>query len=159
MPKNPKRCAGRSVVAATLDPEEAVSRILEQLEQVVPNDSASVQLLRDGELEIVGGRGWPDPTNVIGIRFPVPGDNPNSIVIQTRQPYILDEADKFYPAFHQPPHSHIHSWLGVPLIVHNQVTGLLAIDSAESHHTGHVQMAAAFADQGDCARKCVLVST
>jgi len=138
-----------SVVAATLDPEEAVSRILEQLEQVVPYDSASVQLLRDGELEIVGGRGWPDPASVIGIRFPVPGDNPNTIVIQTQKPYLLNEADKFYPEFHKPPHSHIHSFLGVPLIVHNQVTGLLAIDSRDPHHfnASHVQMAAAFADQ------------
>jgi len=138
-----------AVVAATLDPKEAVSRILEQLEHVVPHDSASVQLLRDGELEIVGGRGWSDPASVIGIRFPIPGDNPNSVVIQTQKPYILHEADKFYPAFRQPPHSHIRSWLGVPLIVHNRVTGLLAIDSVETHHfsDSHVQMAAAFADQ------------
>ena len=138
-----------SVVAATLDPEEAVSRILEQLEHVVPHDSASVQLLRGGELEIVGGRGWQDPSSVIGIRFPVPGDNPNSIVIQTRQPYVLDETGTLYPSFRQPPHSHIRSWLGVPLIVHNQVTGLLAIDSAEPHHftREHVRLAAAFADQ------------
>jgi diguanylate cyclase (GGDEF)-like protein/PAS domain S-box-containing protein len=138
-----------SLVAATLDPEEAVSRILEQLEQVVPHDSASVQLLRDGELEIVGGRGWPEPASVIGIRFPVPGDNPNTVVIQTRQPYVLDEADKVYPTFRQPPHSHIRSWLGVPLIVRNEVTGILAIDSAEPHHfnASHVQMATAFADQ------------
>jgi len=138
-----------SLVAATLDPEEAVSRILEQLEQVVPYDSASVQLLRDGELEIVGGRGWQDPSSVIGIRFPVPGDNPNSIVIQTRQPYMIDETGTLYPNFRQPPHSHIRSWLGVPLIVHNQVTGLLAIDSAEPHHftREHVRLATAFADQ------------
>ncbi|MDO9131144.1 MAG: histidine kinase N-terminal 7TM domain-containing protein, partial [Anaerolineales bacterium] len=138
-----------SLVAATLDPQEAVSRILEQLEQVVPHDSASVQLLRDGELEIVGGRGWPEPASVIGIRFPVPGDNPNSIVIQTRQPYVLDETDKVYPTFRRPPHSHIRSWLGVPLIVRNEVTGILAIDSTEPHHfnASHVQLAAAFADQ------------
>jgi diguanylate cyclase (GGDEF)-like protein/PAS domain S-box-containing protein len=138
-----------SVVAATLDPEQAISRILEQLEQVVPHDSASVQLLRDGELEIVGGRGWPEPASVIGLRFPIPGDNPNTVVIQTRQPYVLDEADKVYPAFRQPPHSHIRSWLGVPLIVRNEVTGLLAIDSTEPHHftSEHVQMATAFADQ------------
>ncbi len=138
-----------SVVAATLDPEEAVSRILEQLEQVVPHDSASVQLLRDGELEIVGGRGWQDPSSVIGIRFPVPGDNPNSIVIQTQKPYILNEAEKSYRSFHRPPHSHIRSWLGVPLIVRNEVTGILAIDSTEPHHfnASHVQLATAFADQ------------
>ncbi|KAF0108657.1 MAG: GAF domain-containing protein [Anaerolineaceae bacterium] len=137
-----------AAVAATLNADEAVNRILEQLEQVVPNDSASVQLLRDGTLEIVGGRGWPDPAAVIGIRFPVPGDNPNSLVIQSRQPYILEDADTSYPSFNNPPHMHIRSWLGVPLIVHQQVTGILAIDSSSPHHftAAHARIASAFAD-------------
>jgi GAF domain-containing protein len=75
-----------TVVAATLQREEAIERILEQLARVVPYDSASVQLLREGYLEIVGGRGWPDPAAVVGLRFPVPGDNPNTKLVQGRQP-------------------------------------------------------------------------
>ncbi|MFQ5343690.1 MAG: GAF domain-containing protein, partial [Anaerolineae bacterium] len=87
-----------AVVAATLQQDEAIQRILEQLERVVPYDSASVQLLREGYLEIVGGRGWEDPAAVLGLRFPVPGDNPNTVVIQEHRPYILDDA----PAAHAP---------------------------------------------------------
>ena len=61
---------------------------------VVPYDSASVQLLRENELEIVGGRGWDNPKEVLGLRFPVPGDNPNTVVLQTGRPYILSDAVK-----------------------------------------------------------------
>ena len=51
-------CKAGAAVAETLHSEEAINRILEQLSFVIPFDSASVQLLRGNELEIVGGRGW-----------------------------------------------------------------------------------------------------
>ncbi|MBI3169307.1 MAG: diguanylate cyclase, partial [Chloroflexi bacterium] len=118
-------------IAEQLEINEAVNRILEQLNQVVPYDSASVQLLEGDELVIVGGHGWSDQDEVIGVRFKIPGDNPNSDVIQTGKPIRLSEPWKFYKAFKQPPHDHIRSWLGVPLIVQEDVIGLLAIDSSE----------------------------
>lgn len=140
------RKAGAAVVE-TLDLYEATTRILQQLAHVLPYDSASVQLLRDGELEIIGGEGFKAP--VVGIRFPVPGNNPNTVVIQTRKPYILHEAHKHFPAFNQPPHDHIRSWLGVPLTVRDQLIGLLAIDSVEPFHftNANIELVSAFADQ------------
>lgn len=139
-----------AAVAETLNLREAATRILEQLAFVLPHDSASVQLLRDGkELEIVAGEGWRNPNDVIGIRFPIPSDNPNTIVIQTRRPYLLHEADKVYPAFRNPPHDHIHCWLGVPLIVRGEVIGLLAIDGRDPFQftSGDIELVSAFAGQ------------
>ena len=92
-------CLAGTAVAATMKQEEAIERILEQLAHVVPHDSATVQLLREGHLEIVGGRGRPDPAAVIGIRFPIPGDNPNTTVIQERRPIILNDVPGAYETF------------------------------------------------------------
>jgi diguanylate cyclase (GGDEF)-like protein len=138
-----------SLVAATLQPDEAVSRILNQLQSVVPYDSASIQILHDDCLEIIGGSGWDDPDAVRGVRFPVPGDNPNTRVIQERGPVILDEAPLYYPNFRKPPHDHINSWLGVPLVVHGNVFGMLAIDKKEPYfyQPHHLRLVLAFADQ------------
>jgi len=139
-----------AVVAATLQQDEAIARILQELARVVPHDSASVQLLHEGWLEIVGGRGWPDPAAVVGLRFPVPSDAaPNTAVIQQRRPHILADAPTVYAAFREEPHSHIRSWLGVPLIVGDRVIGMLAVDSAQPNHftPDHARLAAAFADQ------------
>lgn len=145
-----------AAVAATLQPEEAIERILEQLARVVPYDSASVQLWteapeRPGEgfLEIVGGRGWPDPATVVGLRFRIPGDNPNTVVIQQRRPYLLGDAPAAYAMFREKPHSHIRSWLGVPLIAGEQVIGMLALDSAQANYftEDHVRLVSAFANQ------------
>jgi diguanylate cyclase (GGDEF)-like protein len=139
-----------AVVASTLRSEEAIDRILEQLSLVIPYDSASVQLLRENELEIVGGRGWDNPKEVLGLRFPIPGDNPNTIVIQTGKPHILNDAVQDHASFREAgPHTHIRSWLGVPMIVRGEVIGLLAIDSTELKYftSEHVNTVTTFADQ------------
>lgn len=138
-----------SVVVATLRQDEAIERILQQLARVVPYDSASVQLLREGSLEIVGGHGWSDMAGVIGMRFPIPGDNPNTVVIQERRPHILANAPAAHALFRDNPHNHIQSWLGVPLVVRDRVIGMLAVDSRQADYftPDHVRLVAAFADQ------------
>jgi len=121
-------------VAEKLEMDQTAYHILEQLRQVLPYDSASVQLIQGSDLIIVGGQGWENPKDVLGMRFPIPGNNPNSVVIQTGKPYHLPEVWKVFEQFKHPPHNHISSWLGVPLIVQEKVIGLLAIDSSEPNH-------------------------
>ena len=136
-------------VAEKLEMDQAVMHIFEQLNQVVPYDSASVQLLEGDELLIVGGHGWSNPDEVLGLRFPVKGDNPNHVVMETGKPYYLPEAREAYKKFSEPPHDHIRSWLGVPLIVQDKTIGLLAIDSMEPNHFKEegIQTAMEFANQ------------
>lgn len=136
-------------IAEKLEMDHAVSHILDQLRQVVPYDSASVQLLEGNELVIIGGRGWKNLQDVVGMRFPVPSDNPNTVVIESGKPYHLPEAWTVYKAFREPPHDHIRSWLGVPLIAQDKVIGLLAIDSSNPNRFKEqdVHAAAEFANQ------------
>lgn len=138
-----------AIITSTLDRDRAIELILEQLQHVVPHDSASVQILRDGYLEIVGGHGWDNPKDVIGLRFPVPGDNPNTIVILEKRVHILNEAIEQHRPFLEKPHNHIRSWLGAPLIIHNKVIGMLAVDSKEENYftQENSRLISAFANQ------------
>jgi GAF domain-containing protein len=114
----------------------------------VPYDSATVLLLHDGYVEIGGGHGWQSPAEVVGLRFPVPGDNPDTVVLRERQPLILGDAPAAYPSFDLDPATHhIRSWLGVPLLVHERVIGLLAVDSTVPNYftPEHARLASAFA--------------
>lgn len=133
--------------AAILDQEEAVLKILEQLEMVVPYDNAEVQIYRSGELEIVGGR--PSIESILGMRFPIPGDNPNTLVIVERKALIVSHDLQRFPKFADPPFNKIKSYLGVPLLVRDEVIGMLAITSfQESYFTHeHARLASAFAGQ------------
>jgi GAF domain-containing protein len=138
-----------AVVASTLDQNRAVQLILDQLARVVPYDSASILIMRDGYLEIVGGQGWPDPSAVLGLRFPIPGDNPNTLVVQQRSPVILGNAPQEYAIFQQKPHNQILSWVGVPMIVRDRVIGMLAIDGKQPDYFTQesVRLINAFASQ------------
>jgi len=139
-----------AIVAANLDPNIAISSILDQLEEVVPFRSASIQILYKDYLEIKDGRGWPAEINPVGKRFPVPGDNPNSQVILTGEPYFLNNAPDNFQIFGNGPHSYIHSWLGVPLKVRDRVIGMLTLDHTEPDFYDNKQLiglVTAFADQ------------
>ena len=138
-----------AAVTATLCQEETIAKILEQLAHVVPYDSASIQLLQEGYLEIVGGRGWRDLKAILGMRFDIPGDNPNTRVIETRQPYIVNDTSSCYRTFKDESHIQIQSWLGVPLIAQERVIGMLGIDSFQQNYftSEHARIASMFADQ------------
>ena len=138
-----------AIVATTLERERAIELILEQLAHVLPYDSASVQLLREDYLEIVGGRGWQYESSILGMRFPIPGDNPNTIVIQERRPVFINSINDRFESFRSGPHSHIQSWLGVPFIAHGDVIGMLSIDSIVNGYFNeeHIRLATAFANQ------------
>ncbi len=120
-----------AMVSETMETNQAIPRILEQLKRVVPYDSASIQLLHDNELEIVGGSGFSDHKAVVGMRFKIPGDNPNSVVMATGKPYLMGDVRDRYKQFLEPPNDHIRAWLGVPLLVQGRMIGLLSMDSSE----------------------------
>jgi GAF domain-containing protein len=83
------------------------------------------------------------------MRFPVPGDNPNTTVIEDRQPFIVNDTSLAIRPSKMRAISQIQSWLGVPLIVQERVIGMLAIDSfTKDYFTNeHARFASLFADQ------------
>ncbi len=135
--------------------QQVFELILTQLGQVVPYDSASVQLLKENRLEIIGGLGFPNLEELLGISFPVEGDNPNSQVMTTGVPFIVNDAPAHYEGFRKEPHAQarIRSWLGVPLLFGDRLIGMLALDKREPgfYTTEHARLALAFAAQAAIA--------
>ncbi len=143
-------------LATTLDLHRVFEAILSELQQVVPYDSASVQLLRDGRLEIIGGHGFPNLSQLLGLSFDLSqGDNPNGEVMRLRRPFIVDDAPEVYPEFRREPHAAagIRAWLGVPLLLGDRLIGMLALDKREPgfYTPEHARLASAFAVQAAIA--------
>ncbi len=138
-------------LTTSLDRNEVVGRILSQLQQVVPYDSASVQILKGDRLEIIGGRGFPNLPELLGLSFPVEGDNPNREVVRARAPFIVQDAPAAYEIFRREPHAQagIRSWLGVPMLVGERLVGMIALDKKEPdfYTAGHARLTLAFATQ------------
>ncbi|MCR4408577.1 MAG: response regulator, partial [Anaerolineae bacterium] len=142
-------------LSATLNLQQVFELILSQLKQVVPYDSASVQLLKGGRLEIIGGVGFSNFDELLGFSFPVDDDNPNRQVIASGVPFIVDDAPAVYEAFRQEPHvkTPIRSWLGVPLLFGDRLIGMITLDKREPgfYTNEHARLAMAFAAQAAIA--------
>jgi diguanylate cyclase (GGDEF)-like protein len=137
------------VVSSLFEQEETIQRILEQLERVVPYDSAAVQLIRGAHLEIVGCRGFENEDEVNGIQFALQDDNPGAIVYSTGSPLILADVQQDFAHFRKPPHQHIRGWMGVPLRLKNRLIGIISLDSStvDHFHDEQARLAGVFANQ------------
>ena len=138
-----------AAVAATLDKQKAIAEILKHLQEVVPYDSASVQLIIDNSLVVQAGRGLDLSEGYIGMRFSLTASDPGYEIIQSRQPVIIANVQAGYPAFSKHPHTYIRGWMGIPLLVQNEVVGIIALDSThEAFFTEEYgRLAVAFANQ------------
>ena len=139
-----------AIVAATLEKTEAIDRILEQLERVVPYNSASVQLKYGDFLEIVGGRGLSHEVTHVGMRFKIDNSEPSYPVLKEEVPYILyADVQEYVPNFDKPPHNQIHAWLAVPLKVKGNVIGIIALDGnrVRQFSEKHAQLVVTYANQ------------
>ena len=142
-------------LTTALERSEVIERILAQLQEVVPYDSALVQLLKDDQLVIAGGRGFSNLSDVLGRSFAVSSDDPNGEVIRTRAPAILADAPAAHAIFSDKPpgETGAHSWLGVPMLVGERVLGMIALAKhvAGFYTREHARLAEAFAAQAAIA--------
>ena len=139
------------VITSSLDLDETVRMVLDQARRVVPYERATVQILIEGRLEILGGKGFTDDELFKGLSFPYPEEGSLSTrAIQERRPWFSNDVTEDFPRFVQIESSQAEltrSWIGVPLIAHGDVIGLISFTSTKKGFftRRHLEMARAFA--------------
>ncbi len=116
------------IVNSTLESEEVIGLVLDQLGQVIEYDSASVQLIEGERRRIVGSRGFFAGDSPVELLKNVSQDPLVSSIVREKRPMVLrDVRDE--PLWDIVPQTaHIKSWIGAPLILGGDVIGLLTID-------------------------------
>ena len=142
------RAAAHSL-GSTLGVPQVTTLILSELRKVVPYQSASVQRIDGGELEIVGGHGYPDLEQMIGLRYRWggPGD-PARELVERHDTLIVPDVAARFSQFKDPfGEGMIKSWMAVPLLVGERLIGMLTCDSFEPdfYTVEHARTAEAFA--------------
>lgn len=124
-------------VSSTLQYDEVLDRILDQMQRIVPYDSASIMLItaftdKSSRVVIAANQGF-DP-HARGTEADITLDHPMRVVLDSRQPMLLDNAET-HPAWRRfelvdmPPV--VHSWICVPLLIEDQPIGLITLDKQE----------------------------
>jgi diguanylate cyclase (GGDEF)-like protein len=132
--------------------DEAVKLLLEYLEQLIPFDSASVLLVQGDMLYVAGSRGLPKKVEVQEKYFPL--SNPLfQQAIQENDIFILDEVQGVEGFQGWGGTDQIHSWMAIPLIVKNKVSGIITADSNQPgrYHRGQFNKLRVFANQAATA--------
>ncbi len=137
------------VIGSTLSLDEIINAVLVQLARVLPYDSGNVMFIDEDRVIMQAGRGYEAYTDT-ELTEPVTLSIDNEIIqklVREKQPVIIRDT-KTQNAWEETPVSaHIRSWLGVPLLVRENVIGFLSIDRANpgGYTRDEIALAQAFA--------------
>ncbi|MBI3243670.1 MAG: GAF domain-containing protein, partial [Chloroflexi bacterium] len=133
---------------SSLDREQVLQTILEQLSRVVEYDSASILLLVEDALEIAAHRGFRSESQLF-VPFKMTAAKHVAEAIEKKSTVIIPDTLQDGRWQHFAGAEYIRCWLGVPLLVKDRVIGLLNLDKEETDYytERHAQLAVDFATQ------------
>jgi PAS domain S-box-containing protein len=142
-------------INSSLDLNEVLNLILEQLALVVDYDSSSIQLYDESKavLAVHAARGFKDMKEALQVRLPYDEAVPNYQAILMKKPVVIGDVDLEPNWIKSSSSQNVKSWIGAPLIAHDNVVGLLAVDSFEidKYTQENATVVAAFAEQAATA--------
>lgn len=149
------QAAGQAIIS-TLDFEQVMDRILEEISRVVPYDTANFALVKKGVAHIVRRRGFEKISALAdSIRatdyMPIDQMPTLKLMYESKRPLLIPNTAE--SAIWIPIINHIKSWLGVPLIVGDEPIAFLMVDKMEAdfYQNYHQDRLVAFASQSALA--------
>lgn len=146
-------------ITSTLDLERLIQKILDELLAVIDYNGAAIYTLTDAnQLDLLLYCG-PIPQEELRSKWDLARNFPHNEVIKTGTPVIIEDVNDESPlarAYRELAGKHVRyvrSWMGIPMIVRQKVTGMLGFDSdVPGYFTTHTaNLALAFANQAAVA--------
>jgi signal transduction histidine kinase len=137
-------------MVSTLDFDEIIQQILDQIRRVIPYDSASVWQVEGDIQKFVGGRDLPPMFWDSNVEFVTDETNSALPILKGEVPFILNNnVQEELGDFKQEPHTYVNSWLAIPLKTRGKIIGLIALDGKKKGQLNerHAELAVTFANQ------------
>lgn len=139
---------------STLDFEQVMRRILDNVDRVVPHSSANIMLIEGDRARVAYWTGYAPPHDKLfqdGLSLPLDIVTLRTM-IETGSPLLLTDV-RAHPGWLTSEAERIGSYAAVPLLAHGQVIGFLNLDSPKAGFfvQAHVERLQAFADQAAVA--------
>ena len=117
---------GRALTG-TLEWNEVLELILDQLAELVAYDRGSVLVHKGGHLELVAARGFPEAAQPNEIRISLENESIYREIYETKRPLFIPDVMQ-WPDWQQIETLPLaRAWLGVPLIHGEEVIGMLSL--------------------------------
>lgn len=138
-----------AVLSGTLNFDEVIQNILDQIKRVVPYDTASIWQVEGKLQKLVAGRNLPHLSSR-ETEFDTDENNSALPILRGDVPFILNNnVQEELPDFQIPPHTYVNSWLAIPLKTRGRIIGIIALDGYNKgqFNAHHADLAVAFANQ------------
>jgi PAS domain S-box-containing protein len=143
---------------STLDFDEVLHILLDQLTKVIPYDSANIILIQDDTASIRQTRGYErygqdTLRKVSNLNFSISQTRNLQTIVRTQEPLIIPDVRQ-YEGWHKDKGiSQTRSWVGVPILVNNVIVALFALSKQELnfYQESDVDILRAFASQAGLA--------
>lgn len=114
-------------LSSKLDFKQISAVILDLLKRVIPYDVGAFMTVEGTELKLAAIKRPSDFRNLIGESYPVTGSRLCNMAVQRKRPLISAVAGPEDILLPLRPDQDVHSFLGVPVVFRDQVTGLIAL--------------------------------
>jgi PAS domain S-box-containing protein len=150
--------AANLALTGTLDLDRVLNTLLDYLQQLVPYDSANVQLrTADGVMQVFASRGykqWPHALAAIkALSFDTLTFRTLQTIMETESSCLVEDVSERTDWVRVKWLDHMGSWLGVPLIAGGRVIGIYGLDKVAKNGftSAHQRLAEALAAQAAVA--------
>ncbi|MFN8380493.1 MAG: GAF domain-containing protein [Anaerolineales bacterium] len=125
-------------LTSSLSSDQLVNALLDQLNSIIPYDTATLWLRERDRLTVSSARGFSDAEPRLGLSVSVSDSALFKEMAQTAQPILIKdvrEDSRFIPV--EAPRL---SWLGIPLISKGELVGVLAVEKWQANYYTREQM-------------------
>jgi len=144
------RVAG--TITTSLRSEDLITSLLDQLGEVLAYDTATLWLREGDSLSVAAARGFEDDGALVGLSVAVEDSQLFREMAGSARPICVPDVrlDPRFPSLDEPERV---SWLGIPLIVKGELSGVIAMDKVEAqfYSDDHLRAATTFASQAAVA--------
>ncbi|NCP88384.1 MAG: hypothetical protein CO094_08120 [Anaerolineae bacterium CG_4_9_14_3_um_filter_57_17] len=148
-----------TALTSTLNFNEALDRILDNIDKVIPLDAINISLIEKQFVQIVRAKGYEkhgfSDEEIRSIRFSLKKATNFTSMMHTCQPLLIPDVQK-HPGWMNVPSSRwIRCYMAAPIIVEEKVVGFLSMDSATPgfFNEGHAKRLQIFSLQAAIAIK------
>lgn len=139
-----------TALSSSLELEKVYETTFDALAEIIPYDSASIEIIKSNSSEIVAGRGL--SIGLIGYKNPLKLKKWGKLG-ESSQPLIISDVRKDERFIKVEATEYIRSWMGIPLFSRGSLIGFLNLDSKKTGFftQEHASIAQTFANQAAIA--------
>ena len=126
-----------TTLTASLDLNEVLDLLLEQINRLVPYDAGNIMFLDEDTARVARSRGYEFLgkkmlESIINLTFPIQTTANIRTIVETKRPLFVSDVRSDPDWLETAGSAYFHSWIGAPVIIKDKVVAIFSLDKKET---------------------------